>query len=155
LGNGLLIDLGIARPDLPVAVCPGPNIAYFDREYTLCEMVDHIYGRGPSLVPATRPNMFAKELQMYVDHFEKLVDETPPGDGRAMAKLAAFKENLEKGLAHYRDLVTGEPFAGENLTSLAQAIHTQTGRIEEAWRRGWLRSSLPERGGQGASSVHP
>jgi hypothetical protein len=133
LGNGLLIELGIARPDLPVAVCPGPNIAYFDREYTLREMVDHIYGRGPSLVPATRPHMFAKELQMYVDHFEKLVDETPPGDAKARAKLAAFKENLEKGLAHYRDLVAEEAFAGENLTSLAQAMQTQASRIEEAF----------------------
>jgi hypothetical protein len=135
LGNGLLIDLGIARPDLPVAVCPGPNIAYFDREYTLREMIDHIYGRGQSLVPVTRPHMLAKELQMYVDHFEKLVDQIAPGDGKGMTRLAAFRENLERGLAHYRDLVAEEPFAGENLASLTQAIHTQALRIEEAWRR--------------------
>jgi hypothetical protein len=79
--------------------------------------------------------MFAKELGMYVDHFERLVDEMAPGDGRGMTRLAAFRENLEKGLGHYRDLVAREPFAGENLASLAQAIHAQASRIEEAWRR--------------------
>jgi hypothetical protein len=138
LGNGLLIDLGIARPDLPVAVCPGPNIAYFDREYTLREMIDHIYGRGPSLVPPARPHMLARELQMYVDHFEKLAADSAAGDGKAMAKLATFRENLEKGLAHYRDLVAEAPFAGENLSSLAKAIRTQASRIEEVWRRVWF-----------------
>jgi hypothetical protein len=150
LGNGLLIDLGIARPDLPVAVCPGPNIAYFDREYTLREMIDHIYGRGPSLVPASRPHMLAKELAMYVDHFEALARQLAPGDGRQSAKLALFKDNLEKGLAHYRDLVAQEPFAGENLLSLAHAVDSQAARIKEVWRS--VRSPSGEVGLEGRAT---
>jgi hypothetical protein len=142
LGNGLLIDLGVARPDLPVAVCPGPNIAYFDREYTLREMVDHIYGRAePSLVPGSRPHMFATELRMYVDHFGTLVDRLAPGDEKSMAKLATFKENLERGLAHYRELVAETAFEEENLASLSEAIDAQATRIAEAWSRAGLRAA--------------
>ncbi len=69
-------------PGLPVAVCPGPNLAWFDREYTLREMVDHIYGRGESLVPASRPHCLAKELEMFVDHFAKQVEALTDDDTR-------------------------------------------------------------------------
>lgn len=133
LGNGALVDLGIVNPGLPVAVCPGPNLAYFDREYTLREMIDHIYGRGESLVPAARPHCFAKELEMYVDHFAKLVARAA-GDAKALARLGSFKENLELGLAHYRVLVREPPFEGENLASLADAIEVQARRLEDTWR---------------------
>jgi hypothetical protein len=134
LGNGALIALGMAAPRAPVAVCPGPNIAYFDREYTLREMVDHLYGRGPGLVPKSRPHMLAKELTMYVDHFLKLVGALPEGDTKASVRAAKFKENLEHGLARYRALVRERPFEGENLDSLARAIDEQSLRIDEAWQ---------------------
>ncbi len=130
LGNGALVDLGIGNPGLPVAVCPGPNLSNFDREYTLREMLDHIYGRGASLVPATRPHCFAKELQMYVDHFAKQV-ALAAGDAKVLARLGSFKENLERGLAHYRALVREPAFEGENLASLAEAIDVQARRLEE------------------------
>src|SRR5690606_24244483 len=62
LGNGVRITLGILKPNrAPQAICPGPNIAWFDRTYSLQEMVDHIYGRQKSLISDKRPHMFAKE----------------------------------------------------------------------------------------------
>jgi len=51
LGNGALLELGTGEDDLPVAVCPGPNLAWFDREYSLDEMVDHIHGRWTACWP--------------------------------------------------------------------------------------------------------
>jgi len=55
LGNGALIALGIAEEKKsPQSICPGPNIEWFDKFYTLAEMVDHIYGRGSSLVSNAR-----------------------------------------------------------------------------------------------------
>ncbi|MEX0945094.1 MAG: hypothetical protein WDZ38_05415, partial [Balneolaceae bacterium] len=81
LGVGAMINLGILKPTYGrQEICPGPNIAWFNRKYTLDEMVDHIYGRGESLVPAERPHMFAKELVMYVDYLENLLSNTDPGD---------------------------------------------------------------------------
>lgn len=53
-----------ARHREPVTVCPGPNIAYFDREYTLLEMMQHLYGTGPSLTPANKPSAFEVEKQI-------------------------------------------------------------------------------------------
>jgi len=133
LGNGALIELEIGPPSLPVAVCPGPNIAHFDREYTLREMVDHIYGRGPSLVPASRPHMFAKELAMNVDEFVKRARALVRGDARALAALFAVRSNLESGIAYYRALVRERAFDGENLPSLAAAVDTQAERLEQTW----------------------
>ncbi len=132
LGNGALIHLGIANPGLPVAVCPGPNIAYFDRQYTLRELVDHIYGRGPSLVAAGRPHMFAKELALNVDAFVQLA-RAPLRDARALTRLTEFKASLERGMAHYRELVEQPPFEGENLASLAREVEVQSKRVERAW----------------------
>ena len=119
LGNPALLALGIEKRALPVAVCPGPNLAYFDRTYRLEEMVDHIYGRGASLVPDDRPHMFAKELGLYVDHWEKL-------DGK---KADAFRARLLESIAHYRALCEQPGFPDENLDSLRVALKTQTARL--------------------------
>jgi len=119
LGNPALLGLGIEKRDLPVAVCPGPNLAYFDRTYRLEEMVDHIYGRGASLVPADRPHMFAKELQLYVDHFERL-------EGK---RADAFRDKLLDGIARYRALCEEPAFPGENLDSLRAVLDAQEARL--------------------------
>ena len=119
LGNPALLGLGIGKPDLPVAVCPGPNLAYFDRTYRLEEMVDHIYGRRASLVPADRPHMFAKELELYVDAWAQL-------EGK---KADTFRDNLLEGIAHYRALCQQPAFPGENLTSLRAALDAQEARL--------------------------
>jgi hypothetical protein len=129
LGNGALINLGLIRPEMPVSVCPGPNIAYFDRLYTLREMVNHIYGRGRSLVPADRPHMFTKDLEMSVDYFGKMAGKLVKGDTKAYAYLAVFKANLEDGLEYYRSLVESKPYPGENLASLKQAMQVQGQRL--------------------------
>jgi hypothetical protein len=134
LGNGALINLGISSGNAPVAVCPGPNIAYFDRLYTMREMVNHIYGRGKSLVPDSRPHMFTKDLVMSVDYFGKLAAKLEAGDAKALAYLAEFKANLEAGLEYYRDFVEQKPFPGENLASLKKAMVEQDRRLQEFWK---------------------
>jgi len=121
LGNGALIEMGLLRAGAPVSICPGPNLAYFDRTYSLREMVDHIYGRGPSLTPAWRPHMFAGELGLYLDEYDKLV-AAALCDPAAAERVAVFRANLEDGLAHYRGLAREPAYPGENLASLTEAI---------------------------------
>lgn len=134
LGNGVLIQLGLANPNQPVAVCPGPNIAYFDRLYTLREMIDHIYGRGPSLVPASRPHLFAKDLGLSIDYFEKLVRKLGAGDDKAFGYLEVFRANLLDGLGYYRRFLSEElPVGDENFDSLHQALALQGQRLESLW----------------------
>ncbi|WP_449436362.1 hypothetical protein [Pedobacter steynii] len=54
-----------------VSICPGPNIAYFSKQYSLAEMVGHIYGRNNLLKGINRPNIFIKEFGLYVDYLKK------------------------------------------------------------------------------------
>ena len=130
LGNGTLRALGITRSELPVAVCPGPNLAYFDRTYALEEMVDHIYGRGTSLTPLDRPHFLAKELALYVEHLEKIAASVK--DAKAQRAVEAFSANLLAGLDHYAKLVAQPPYPGENLESLRAVLEPQRARIVAA-----------------------
>lgn len=131
LGAGAMINLGILKPTYGrQEICPGPNIAWFNRKYTLDEMVDHIYGRGESLVPAERPHMFAKELVMYVDYLENLLSNTDPGDA-GYNKLKKMKKNLEDGMDECLELSTQKPYKNENLESLNETVHSQRIRLED------------------------
>ncbi len=130
LGNGALIALGIEKEeDAPQCMCPGANIEWFNRIYSLKEMVDHIYGRIPSLVPIERPHMFVKEAELYVDHFERQVEScgyTP----REIKTFRAFKENLDKNISFSIDISRNEPYPGENLESIALYLKAQGERLD-------------------------
>lgn len=87
------------------AICPGPNMAYFSRKVSLSEMVGHIYGRC-NLVDATnRPNMFIKELKIYVEYFIDEVKSVASEPTELQIKrLIAFKNNMFDGMDYYKDL---------------------------------------------------
>jgi hypothetical protein len=94
------------------------------------EMTDHIYGRGESLTPAHRPNMFAKELVMNVDYLERLLEDASLDDAKQRAYFESVMSHLEEGIADCRRLATLEPYPGENLASLALAADEQSLRLE-------------------------
>jgi len=129
LGNGALIALGIAEEKKsPQSICPGPNIEWFCKFYTLKEMVDHIYGRGPSLVSSKRPHMFAKEIEMYVKYFEKMVADSSLTPA-AINALQEFKNNLEAGLDFCLEIAHKAPFPGENLASISVVVERERLRL--------------------------
>ena len=133
LGNGALISLGIAPAERsPQAICPGPNLSWFNRNYSLEEMVDQIYGRGKELLSKERPHMFAKEIQLYVDHFRTLIQDawdTP----KAHPSLHSFYENMNRGFEYCKSIAKGMSYPGENLPSLSEAIEKQGKRLEEIY----------------------
>lgn len=134
LGNGALIALGIQKVQAsPQSICPGPNIAWFNRIYTLHEMVNHIYGRSQSLVPPERPHMFAKELVMYVDHFEKTIRDADLNSVREVKTLKEFKVNLDKGIGFCLEIAKGDPFGDENLSSIEPCVNNQKNRLEKLY----------------------
>ena len=129
LGTGSLIKLGIMKPSYGrQAICPGPNVAWFDRRYTLDEMVEHIYGRRESLVSKERPHMFAKELVMYVDYLEELIKQTDPEDS-GFRKLKKMRKNLEAGIEVCKNISNSEPYREENLLSLRNTALKQQKRL--------------------------
>ncbi len=133
LGNGALIALGIAKEEnSPQLICPGPNIEWFNRSYSLKEMVDHIYGRIPSLVSDERPHMFAKELTMYVDYFEKMV-KSSDGKTKEIRAIRSFKDNLLKGMGLCENISKEKPYPGENLDSLAECVAKEKKRLKSIY----------------------
>lgn len=131
LGNGTLISLGIDKKGVsPQAICPGPNIVWFDREYSLEEMVDHIYGRGESLVPEERPHMFCQEIELYVSYLQRLLD-TMELDEKGVTYIKKFRENLESGMDYCLQIGTKEPYPRENLASIPSFVSSQRERLNK------------------------
>lgn len=97
-------DIKVKGQAQGVVICPGPNLAYFDQEVSLKEMVQHIY-QGKSVLRTDRPNLFVKELKMYVDYFRNEI-ETISGEVTAMQlkKWNSFKTNILEGIEYYQNL---------------------------------------------------
>ncbi len=106
LGQAVLTKNAIATK-VPgfTAICPGPNLAYFSKIATLKEMTDHIYGRISLLNNTPRPNMFIKELSMYVDYLKKDIAKSLESMNEQKIKyFTEFKNNLLDGIEYYRKL---------------------------------------------------
>ncbi len=88
-----------------VVVCPGPNLAYFDKEVSLSDMVRHIYGKTSVLSHNSRPHMFLKEIQLYIDYLRKEIIETDEPLPAQEKKWAAFRKNLHEGIQYYKELL--------------------------------------------------
>lgn len=98
-----------------VVICPGPNLAYFDREVSLSQMVGHIYGKSSVLSETFRPNMFIKELKMYVAYFKNdIATFTDELSAKNIKKWTAFKSNLLDGIAYYQHLFKDTIHANNN-----------------------------------------
>ncbi|WP_299701446.1 hypothetical protein [uncultured Pontibacter sp.] len=109
LANTALVKLGIARKAVasrPIAICPGPNLAYFSNIFKLQEMVDHIYGRVNVLNSTYRPHVFVNELNMYVQYWKNKKAELQETMTDKQEKyLQSFWQNLQQGIAYYKELV--------------------------------------------------
>ena len=98
-------QIGSANVKRFTAVCPGPNIAYFSKIASLEEMIDHIYGRGNLLNKTYRPNMFIKELKMYVEYFIREVNKSLDNPSiKQRQYFFEFKNNMFEGMEYYRQL---------------------------------------------------
>ncbi len=141
LGNSAQICLGLKSPEnAPQCICPGPNMAWFTKDCTLQEMVDYIYGRSSGLVPPEREHMFAKELSMYVDYLEKTLVDYKPGQDDTK-HLEKFRQNLLLGMDYCAELAKQQPYEGENLASLGEAVTTQKARLNTLWSAAGLPAS--------------
>ena len=126
LGEGVLIKYNIpAKHKRFSAVCPGPNLAYFSKITTLAEMTDHIYGRSSVLGAAHRPNMFIKELGLYVNYLSREFKKAlPHPDEKQLRYFEEFKENLVKGINYYRNLFPNM-LAKDSILEDLRGLHTR------------------------------
>ncbi len=108
LGASALLNAGMtpAHKLEAVAICPGPNTAYFNQVVSLRTMVDHIHGRTDLLAGVDRPHMFMKELSLYVDHLKRELQQAGQAvTVRQQRYFAGFRSNLEEGMRYYTELL--------------------------------------------------
>ncbi|MCA6065952.1 hypothetical protein JI747_002100 [Chryseobacterium sp. RG1] len=117
-----------------VVICPGPNLAFFDKEVSLSEMVQHIYGNNNILSHDNRPNMFINELKLYVDHLKKdITDFTEKITNSQIKKWKTFKENLFNGITYYEELFSGSSFFETEVSTIKKQLNNYRlllGKIE-------------------------
>jgi hypothetical protein len=109
LGNASFLenDIRIKGQAQGVAICPGPNMAYFSKVVSLSKMIQHIYGKISVMEMPNRPNMFIKELKIYLDYFKNEIEEfMDEPSAKQRKKLEKFKLNLLEGISYYQELFT-------------------------------------------------
>ena len=92
-------------PEATSAICCGPNIVNFTKITSLQDMIGHIYGRISLLTNPERPNMFVRELMLYIDYFRVEVEKSSlEMTNRTQKYLNEFKRNLLDGIENYLNL---------------------------------------------------
>ncbi len=106
LANASYLDnnIKIKGESQGVVICPGPNIAYFNQEISLEKMINHIYGRVNVMPFENRPNLFEKEIELYVDYLKKEIENHTEINNLVLKKWNAFKVNLILGIEYYENL---------------------------------------------------
>ena len=110
LGTSALLvnNIGSRVEGKAVSVCPGPNMAYFNRKMKLKEMIDHIYGKINVITRSDRPNFLVKELSLYLDYLKnKIEDVSVPLSKKERKYFNTFSSNLENGIQYYLSLLEG------------------------------------------------
>ncbi|MDP3312238.1 hypothetical protein [Lutibacter sp.] len=133
LSNAAIINYNIEHKgeEQGVAICPGPNIAYFTKELSLKEMVNHIYGRSNVISTQNRPHMFIKELAMYVDYFSNKVDEFKDSFTTKNEKyLNTFQSNLNDGIIYYQELFSSFEFNKEVILAELEKLKNELFHIQ-------------------------
>ena len=116
LANASHIELGIPIKGQAqgVVICPGPNMAYFSREFSLKEMIQHIYGKKEIENHTDRPNMFVKELGLYVSYLSNQIIEAFEITPQQIKKWEGFQNNLNQGISYYESLFKNKFFQNAN-----------------------------------------
>ncbi len=133
LCSSAYMKYGINKPkeNKAVAICPGPNLAYFSRSYSLEEMVKHIYGSLNLLENVKRPHLFINELNLYIDYLKKQLPEQVKSFSEKKQKyLMKFKAELEQGIAYYKQLFPQLTSQKQSLLALFEELYHAEKRLE-------------------------
>ena len=107
LGTSALIanNIETSEEGPGVSICPGPNMAYYSKKVSINEMVGHIYGRTNIISRQDRPNIFIKELSLYIDYLKNKIDESSFSfSPKQFGYLSNFSNNLIEGINYYQKM---------------------------------------------------
>jgi len=145
LGTSALLanNIGTKVEGKGVSVCPGPNMAYFSKLMSLKEMTDHIYGRANVISRSDRPNMFVKELTIYIEFLKNKIEEARDTINKKQENyLNKFAKNLSDGISYYESLFNASKAAFKETNALIlgdlnsnrkelQLLHVEIGKLAE------------------------
>ncbi len=99
-------DMLKPKESAAVAICPGPNLAFFSKTYSLDEMVKHIYGQVNLLENVQRPNLFVNELNLYIEHLRKDINiHLKRWSEKKERYLLKFNKQLQSAIGYYKNLL--------------------------------------------------
>jgi len=129
-----VINYGVeTRESKGVSICPGPNMAYFDKELTLQDMSHHIYNGDKGIVRADRPNMFVNELGMYLTYLSEKIEEHKNDWGKKSGRyLNAFTNNMNEGIAYYQEMFNS---VGTNFSGVKDAAYQSLNDAVESMKK--------------------
>lgn len=118
-----------------VNICPGPGIAYFNKEVSLQTMTDHIYGRRNMLDGSARPHMFITELRLYLDYLTEQLEKARRQNTLTQQQkyFRTFIEQLIKGIDYYHQLTTTGVLPAEELLTGLKLANLQLTDIVETY----------------------
>jgi hypothetical protein len=105
----LLNNIDTKKEKNGVAICPGPNTAYFSKTVSLESMTNHIYGRQNIIERSDRPHMFVKEFTLYLNYLKEQIEETKLQVNKSSIKyLQTFANNLTESSNYYLNLIKNQ-----------------------------------------------
>ena len=137
--SALLVNNIDSKFETGVSVCPGPNLAYFSKTMSIKQITDHIYSRSNMITRTDRPNMFIKELDIYIEFLKNKIEEIKISITNKQEKyLLTFVKNLNEGINYYYRLFTDLKDVFEDtkssilsdLNASRKTLHLLNGEIE-------------------------
>jgi hypothetical protein len=121
------------KENTAVAICPGPNLAYFSGIYSFDHLIGHIYGRKSLLQKGDRPNMFVQELNLYIKYFQGLLTQyNLSKNDKKRKQLVAFKHQLLAGVDYYKTLLKNlSDQAASQLQLVTEELSTAKEKLDQ------------------------
>ena len=126
-------DIKIKGQEQGVVICPGPNLAYFNQEIALSDMVKHIYGNANVMNHVNRPHVFIKELQLYVAYLKNDIADVSMGTITAgqIKKWNSFRNNLSAGIQYYMNLFGNSTYFKTDTLNIQQQLDQYQSDLNE------------------------
>jgi hypothetical protein len=126
-------DIKIKGQEQGVVICPGPNLAYFNEEISLSDMVKHIYGNTNVMNHVNRPHVFIKELQLYVAYLKNDIADVSMGTITAgqIKKWHTFRNNLSAGIQYYMNLFASTTYFKTDTLNIQQQLNQYQSDLNE------------------------
>lgn len=98
-------DIFRTKESKAVAICPGPNLAFFNGIYSLEQLLWHIYSKIDLLKNVKRHHIFINELKLYVDYLKNdinanILDLTTKKE----TSIKNFHQQLNNGIQYYKSI---------------------------------------------------